>query len=48
MSNKIEQQFNELSDRLFKELTEDESLSLSLDAESSQFTRFNGARIRVN
>lgn len=46
MSNKIEQQFNELSDRLFKELTEDESLSLSLDAESSQFTRFNGARIR--
>lgn len=46
MSNNIEQQFNELSDGLFNVLLPDEHLSLSLNAESSQFTRINGAKIR--
>ncbi|MDB9528136.1 TldD/PmbA family protein [Oscillatoria sp. CS-180] len=38
--------FNQLIDALIPQLNEDESLTLSLVAEESQFTRFNHAKVR--
>ena len=42
----MEQHFDDLCDALFAALAEGESLSISLAAESSQFTRVNGGKVR--
>ncbi|MBC8212196.1 MAG: TldD/PmbA family protein [Gammaproteobacteria bacterium] len=42
----MEQLFNQLGSALMAELRGQESLALSFGAENSQFTRFNGSRIR--
>jgi len=43
---KIEKLFNQLAGEIFSSLEAEEQLSLSLQAEESQFTRINGGRIR--
>jgi predicted Zn-dependent protease len=45
-SERLEVTFAEVASRAFSSLHEGESLSLALSAESSQFLRFNNARVR--
>jgi len=45
-NNKMEKLFDQLADKIFSSLAAEEHLSLSLQAEESQFTRINGGRIR--
>ena len=45
-SDKMEKLFDQLADKIFSSLEAEEQLSLSLQAEESQFTRINGGRIR--
>ena len=42
----LEKTFYQLADRLIDSLVSDEYLTISLDAEHSQFTRFNNAKVR--
>ncbi len=46
MKNNIQQHFDAVCDTLFSALTQGESLAVSLAAESSQFTRINGGKVR--
>jgi predicted Zn-dependent protease len=43
---RIEQTFNQLADALLSELKANEQLKLTLQAEQSQFVRFNNAKVR--
>lgn len=43
---KLESQFNQLADNLVSCLLQDEYLTISLNCERSQFTRFNRAKVR--
>jgi predicted Zn-dependent protease len=42
----IENAFNQLADRLVNSLTQGEHLTINLESERSQFTRFNHAKVR--
>jgi predicted Zn-dependent protease len=42
----LEQTFNQVVDALLNDLSQDEQMTISLQSERSQFTRFNRARVR--
>ena len=42
----LEQAFYQLADRLIDRLHDGEHLTINLDSERSQFTRFNNAKVR--
>jgi predicted Zn-dependent protease len=47
-SNRLENHFNAFSSALFSSLKQDEEVNLTLNAEQSNFIRFNGAKVRQN
>ena len=46
MQEQLEQAFYQLADRLIDSLHDGEHLTINLESERSQFTRFNNAKVR--